>query len=242
MNKITNNKDDIAFAICDDEYTQRNYITTIVQKWADKSNTFIDISHYESAESFLFNYEENKLIDILLLDIQMKEIDGIELAHKIREENKNMQIVFITGYPDFMAEGYDVSALHYLIKPVKEDKLFEVLDKAQKNLKQTEKSLFLTINREMHRILLSEIRYIEAQGHYIIVNTISNSFKTKMNLSEIQTTLSNEFFRCQRSFIVNLKYIRKITKTTVILDNMTEIPLSRNLYETINQAIITFFP
>ena len=73
---------------------------------------------FPSAESFLFDYAEQKNYDFLLLDIEMPSMNGVELAQKIRQENNAVQIIFITGYSDFMAEGYEVSALHYLMKPV----------------------------------------------------------------------------------------------------------------------------
>jgi DNA-binding LytR/AlgR family response regulator len=141
-----------------------------------------------------------------------------------------------------MSEGYDVAALHYLMKPVKEDKLFEVLNKAVINIAQTEKSLVLTVDNQTYRVPLSEIRYIEAQDHYVFLQTLSRDYKVKMSLSEIEKSLDNSFFRCQRSFIVNLKVVRKVTRTAVVLDDMKEIPISRNLYEAVNQAIIKLFP
>ena len=82
---------------------------------------------FPSAESFLFDYAEQKNYDFLLLDIEMPSMNGVELAQKIRQENNAVQIIFITGYSDFMAEGYEVSALHYLMKPVSFDKLSKVL-------------------------------------------------------------------------------------------------------------------
>ncbi len=128
----------VNISICDDEQIEREYLTNLVQKWGDKQGHFLRVKTFESGESFLFNYEDDKVVDILLLDIQMKEIDGVALAKKIRETNSQVQIVFITGISDFIAEGYEVAALHYLMKPVKEEKLFEVLSKAVDRLGQVD--------------------------------------------------------------------------------------------------------
>lgn len=227
--------------ICDDEKVEIDYLRTLVSKWADKSGFVVQLSTFPSAENFLFEYAENKNFDILLLDIQMDKMDGVELAKQIRKENESVQIVFITGFPDFLAEGYEVSALHYLMKPVKEEKLSQVLDKAVSKLQKNEKSLFLNIDGENLRIPLNEILFIEAQGHYILINTQTNKYKIKMNLSDIEKSLDNGFFRSQRSFIVGLKYIKRITRTAVFLENNLEIPLSRGLYDNINQAVINYF-
>lgn len=121
---------DYKIAICDDTEADRNYIKDLVTRWAHSSNQQIDIHLFSSAEEFLFEYEEDKGYQILLLDIEMGKMDGVTMAKKLRETNDSAQIIFVTGYSDYFAEGYEVSALHYLMKPVKEDKLFEVLDRA----------------------------------------------------------------------------------------------------------------
>ena len=139
------------FAICDDEIIEIKYLSSLVTKWGKKTDNIAIVSTFEDAKSFLFNYAENKDYDILLLDIEMSganpkihTMNGVELAKQIRTENTSVQIVFITGFPDFIAEGYEVSALHYLMKPVKEDKLFEVLNKAVIRLQATPRTILFS--------------------------------------------------------------------------------------------------
>ena len=122
--------------ICDDEQVEIQYLQKIVLDWAHTGHHNISINLFPSSEAFLFNHENDKNFDILLLDIQMGDMDGVELAKLLRNSDKLVQIIFITGFPDFIAEGYEVSALHYLMKPVKEEKLFEVLDKAVSRLQK----------------------------------------------------------------------------------------------------------
>lgn len=112
-------------AICDDSEIDRQYVLNLVQSWADKEKHELNIETFSSAENFLFYYAEQKDFDILLLDIEMGQMDGVSMAKQLRKENDTVQIVFITGYSDYIAEGYDVAALHYLMKPVKEEKLFQ---------------------------------------------------------------------------------------------------------------------
>ena len=121
-------------AICDDEQVERKYLSQLAAQWAAGRCLYSQIDAFESAEQFLFAYREDISYDILLLDIQMKGLDGVTLAKEIRKTDTHVQIVFITGLPDFIAEGYEVSALHYLMKPIQPEKLWSVLDKAQKNL------------------------------------------------------------------------------------------------------------
>ncbi len=231
----------IHIAICDDEVLQREYLSSLVQKWGTEQGHFLSLSTFESGESFLFNYEDNKEVDILLLDIQMKEIDGVALAKKIRETNLQVQIVFITGISDFILEGYEVSALHYLLKPIKEDKFFEVLEKAIEKLGKEEKSLVLKVDGENIRVLHKDIMFIESDDHYVKINMTDDIYTVKMKLSDIEKLVDDSFIRCQRSYIVGLKRIKKITKTSVILNNDREVPISRGMQKTINEKLIKFF-
>jgi len=228
-------------AICDDEKVEIEYLTMLVNKWAAANKHVAVIEAFESAEALLFRYAENKSYDILLLDIEMGTMNGVELAQHIRRDNEAVQIVFITGFPDFIAEGYEVSALHYLMKPVSEAKLLSVLDKACKKRNKIERAMMLNITGESIRIPMSDILCVEAFGHSVVITTTTDRYDAKQSISEIQSLLGDGFIRCHRSYIVGLKYIKRITKIEVILDNGKAIPLSRRSYDEVNQAFIRFF-
>ena len=228
-------------AICDDEPVEIEYLTSLVQEWVKATKTFVNVSDFASAEAFLFKYEEDKNFDILLLDIQMKAMDGIELAEKIRETNSGMQIVFITGFPDYISRGYDVSALHYLIKPVEKEKLSEVLSKACDNLKKDEKFVLLSVDNESLRINLKDIIYVEAFGHSSCVVCKNGEYNVKLPISDIAKMLDESFSQCHRSYIANIQYISRITKTDVVFDNGKIVPVSRRMYNDVNMAFINFY-
>ena len=108
----------VRIAVCDDSGADARMIAAMTREWADARDTAVRISSFSSAEAFLFQWEEEKDFDLLLLDIEMEKMDGVTLARRIRKENEAVQIVFITGYMEYIAEGYEVAALHYLLKPV----------------------------------------------------------------------------------------------------------------------------
>jgi len=225
-------------AICDDNNTDSQYIANLVSLWAKQQNILVKADTFPSAEAFLFHYTEHKDYDILLLDIEMGQMDGVTMAKSIRKENETVQIIFITGYSDYISEGYEVSALHYLMKPVKQDKLFEVLNRAIEKISKNERILYLDIDREMICVPFHEIRYLEVRQNYVTIHG-KKDYTVKKTLSEFESELDERFFRAGRSFIINLAYIQKVTRKEVHLTNHTVIPLSRGLYESLNRAIIT---
>jgi len=231
----------LTFAICDDETTEISYLTNLLHQWAEEVNTQIHLSTFQSAEQFLFAYEEDKSADILLLDIQMGGMDGVELARKLRADNNNIQIIFITGFPDFIAYGYDVAALHYLMKPVSAEKLFAVLSRAAAQVSRQSPAILLAIDGEQVRLSLDEVIYIEAIDHNLEITTRNaGKLTVKMPLYQIEYELTPEFVHCHRSYIVNLRHVSKITKTDVITDCGISLPLARRQYAAVNKAMMQY--
>ena len=224
-------------AVCDDCAADRQYISELVKKWADSTGHTIQISLFSSAENFLFCYAEESDYDVLLLDIEMGEMDGVTMAKQLRKTNDTLQIIFITGYSDYISEGYEVAALHYLMKPVKEEKLHSVLERAIEKVKRNEKILNFEVNGEMVRIPVYQIRYADVYGNYVTIHTFEE-LKVKMTLGELEKQLDDRFFRAGRSVIVNLTMISRVTKTEIKLNDGTVIPLPRGAYDGVNRAII----
>lgn len=224
-------------AICDDCAADRQYISDFVNRWADDTGHHVQTFLFSSAENFLFCYAEKSDYDILLLDIEMGQMDGVTMAKHLRKTNDTLQIIFITGYSDYISEGYEVSALHYLMKPVKEEKLFSVLNRAVEKLVKNEKVLNFEMNGEMIRIPVYQIRYADVYGNYVTVHT-SEELRIKMTLGELEKELDERFYRVGRSVIVNLTLIGRVTKTEIKLNDGTSIPLPRGAYDGVNRAII----
>ncbi|MCM1057404.1 MAG: LytTR family DNA-binding domain-containing protein [Firmicutes bacterium] len=229
-------------SIIDDSLTDTEYVAALVGGWGNAAGHTLKILTFPSAEAFLFQYEEERDFDILLLDIEMKEMNGVDLAKRVRQDNNGVQIVFITGYPDFMGEGYEVAALHYLLKPVSGEKLYEVLDRAAANLARTERRLAVTYDRRTELVPLSQILYIEAQKQYVLIHTFGETYRMKQSFGETIEELDEFFFKCQRSFCVNLRHVTRIKSSCVALKNGEEIPVGRGMAEKIGKEIIRLFP
>ncbi len=227
-------------AVCDDDSSQLKNLAKKLSLYAEARHVRFLIKTYTSAEAFLFEFEENRNVDLLLLDIEMAGMNGIELARKIRAENETMQMIFITGYPDYMDQGYDVEALHYLLKPVGTEKLFEVCDRFMKAMETQPRFFLFSVGKEVVRLYEKELLYGEAQGHYIILHTKQTELKLRMTVPELEKQLGDGFFRVSRSFVVNLRYVARLTKTDVFLEDGTTVPLGKGLFDQANTALIAF--
>lgn len=224
-------------AICDDSDADRQYVLNMVNRWAASASHVVHTATFTSAEDFLFHYAEESDYDILLLDIEMGAMDGVTMAKQLRKNNDTVQIVFITGYSDYILEGYEVAALHYLMKPVKEEKLCSVLDRAAEKLSKNEKVLNFEISGEMVRVPIYRIRYADVSGNYVTIHALSD-VTVKMTLGALEKQLDERFYRVGRSAIINLTQINRVTKTEIKLSDGTAIPLLRGSYDGINRAII----
>lgn len=228
------------FAVCDDNPSDRDYVTALIREWSGNEGILLQIEGYPSAEAFLFAYEENEAVDVLLLDIEMGEMSGLELAKRLRQMGAGLQIVFITGYMEYIGEGYDVEALHYLIKPVTGEKLGAVLSRAMERLKTRENALLISTCDGVVRLPMYEIRYLEVMKNYVTIHA-AEEYSVKRSLRELTEELDESFYRIHRSYVVNLRFVKRIAKTEVALKDGTRLPLSRKLYEGLNQALINYF-
>ena len=222
--------------LCDDSAEDTEYLLGFVEDWANKRAYALEIQQFASAEALLFALED-EMPEILLLDIEMPGMDGVELARRVREKSEDAQIVFVTGYSDYIAEGYDVSALHYLMKPVNPEKLMTVLDRAVARLLDRSRMLTLHTAEGIVRVPLREIVYIEARRNYVTVHAKAD-FTEKKTLAAVEQELDDRFFRAGRSFILNLSHVRQVLKNEVLFSDGTKIPLPRGAYEPLNRAII----
>ena len=231
-------------SICEDSRADAEYIQKIIKDWKEQRRYELLVEHFESAESFLFRYSEDKSWDILLLDIEMQGMDGVKLAKKIREVDETVQIVFITGFPDFVGEGYEVAALHYLMKPVHKEKLYTVLDRAAKALQHKDtakKTIVVPTEEGLRRVAVQEIVYAESFAHNVRLTTKTESFMVRMSISCMEEMLGEEYVRCHRSYLVGVKHIARLSKSEIVLDNGKTLPMSRSAVSAVQRAFVAYF-
>lgn len=230
----------LKIAVCDDDDVQREYISRMAASWARKNRHLAKLRQYARAKDFLFDFSEEKDFDILLLDIEMPQMSGIELAKRVRLESALTQIVFVTGYYEYFSDGFDVSALHYLLKPIDEGKLMYVLDKAAGNLAYRQRSVLVADGAGSVKVALSDILYVESENVYVVVHSLQGNYRMRISMERFSAQLDETFFKVHRSYMVNLKYVKRITRTDITMENGDTIPISRGLYGEVHAALVKY--
>ncbi|MGL5378779.1 LytR/AlgR family response regulator transcription factor [Clostridium sp.] len=228
-------------AICDDEIIHHNLLKDFINMWANKFQNEIKISCYQSAEEFLFYWKEEEEFNLIILDIEMRQMSGTELARHIRSRDKDIDIVFFTAHSEFAFEGYEVKAMNYLLKPINYKKLEKVINKSYekyKNSKKSEEYLSVKMNKEVIEIPLSEVRYFIMFSHYLDIVTEKETIKWKKRISDLEEEIINpKFIRCHRSYIVNMEYVKIVQKNKIILEDNTIIPISNTRLDKVKEYI-----
>ena len=191
-------------AICEDEVVQINLLNNHIKKWAKEKDIEISIDNFTTAESFLFEWSDYDQYDIIFLDIKLSKMSGIELSNIIREKNKDMDIVFVTGFFKYALHGYRVGALQYLIKPIESSDLYFCLDKSLNRITNEfkESILILETTKKTIKLDYNDINYCIMFSPYIDIHTNSGKITLRKKISEIEEVLPSEYFiRCHRSYL-----------------------------------------
>ncbi|GAA0105410.1 two-component system response regulator RgbR [Paraclostridium sordellii] len=212
--------------ICEDDNLQRNEINSFISEIFSEISNNIKIFEFSSAEEVI----ESKLegIDIYFLDIQMDNLNGMDLAKKIRKQNDTSKIIFITSLLEHVQDGYMVKAYRYLIKPIKYEDLKEhTLSCISDIIKERENFIMIKENGITYKVNTKEITYIEIIKKDITIHTIYKKYNIKNRIKNLEKELNMyNFFRCHKSYLINMEYIDFIGKDNLMIKG-TEIPVSK---------------
>ena len=230
-------------AICDDENSLIEQLRNIIICWCQLRGCSCEIHSFASGEELLFETAGSFPFDLILLDIELGSgnLSGMDLARKIREADMRVDIAFLTNYPGYVFEGYEVSALRYLMKPVTEENLFPLLDLVRANMVRISRYLVLEIDGEQRKVDEDDILYLEARNHMVLIETKTEPLEVKAAISNLARQLSSDFIPTHRSFIVNLRYVERVGRKDCFLEDGSSIPVSRGVWEKLNQAFLNFY-
>lgn len=221
-------------AVCDDEEVISGHIRDMIKK----INPDLWIETYVSGEELL---SSGKQFDIVFLDIMMDGINGIDAAKSLRAENEDTVLIFITGAKEYVFDAFDVSAFHYLLKPIKEDKFKEVFERARKEVyrrrKLTQRTLFVKTKRKGITLRVNDILYIESRAKKVEIHTTAKSIELYSTMSELEGQLGDGFYRCHRGYIVNMAYIAEYSNDSITLSSGETVYMAKEKY---NEFVKTY--
>ena len=219
--------------VCDDEQQYSDAIYAAIQRW--KTNRGIQaviIDTFNSSEDLLDAFTNKRTYDIAFLDIQFPgETTGLQVAKELRTLNEQMFIVFVSNYEEYAVDGYKVNALRFISKPISDPQIFECLDIAFHQWQLLLGSFMLVESKQqVFRMSYKSVLYIESRAHYLDIH-FSDYGKERLSvrrkLIDLMKDLpSDMFIQCHRSFVINLSYVQRVTRSQICMVDGTEIPMS----------------
>lgn len=226
-------------AIVEDEKAYKDLLLSCLHRYEQEHDERFQIITFEDGIDIL---ESNfQVFDIILMDIQMKHLNGMKTAERIRQADKNVIIIFITNLAQYALQGYRVRALDYILKPIQyfafSQTLQEALNRIQLN---TTSYLHFTQKGSIRRLDSAAITYIEAHGHDIIIHTKDGEITTREPLKEMEQKLDKQsFVRCNKCYLVNLAHVERVVENTVVVAG-EELQISRPKRKSFVDAIAAY--
>lgn len=215
-------------AICDDETRGRERIRTLLDSEFSGAQT----SEFDSGTKLIEAVKGGYQPDIVLLDIAMEGMNGMEVAKKLRSLS-DVILIFVTGIKEQVFQAFDVGAFHYLMKPVDQEKLKSVLDRAVKEVEKragAPKFLLVKTAGAHRRVPVEDILYVENSGRKVILHTRTEKIEYYERMNHLEGLLGEDFFRCHRGYLVALAAVSGYDNTSITLDNGDKVYLSKQKY------------
>ena len=217
-------------AVCDDDKAAREHIVSLVKEQIQDA----EIMTFATGEEML---EVQSTFDISFLDVEMREISGMDVANHIRQEeqgNTKSIIIFVTGYEKYMNSAFDVSAFHYLLKPIDEEKFRNVFGRALDELyavrERTKRFILVRNSGIQQKVYLKDIYYIESADKKIIIHTTMGVLDSYRKMNELEQMTGRGFYRCHRCYLVNMEQIVSYNADTIKVVNGDKLILAQKKY------------
>lgn len=227
---------------------QQIIIIDDIEEHIKKIKECIEMS-FKSFHIIFFKYPEQTIDDIelfpdntiFILDIQLLEKNGIDLAKQIHKVCKNAQIIFSSSYLKNAPDVYEVEHCYFVYKPELQTKLLKAINKALENISESNKIITFHLKDKIKIVNIDNIFYIERNQRYSYICTNDDIIKTQTSLDELKSKLPNYFIRSHNSYIFNAKYLLEIKRTNIILKNNYNIPISRAYKQSVKEELHDFF-
>lgn len=205
-------------AICDDEKPMQIALEKLLDEYSKLRNVDISVDKFENGHDLIKTLNEREY-EIVFMDYQMDDIDGMETSRVIRSKNNENIIIFVSAYPEIAVDSYEVNTFRFIVKPINKEKLFKAIDDYLKSI-DYDNLLILKTHDGIYKIKMSDIIYAEASGKHTIIRTTQKILEIHIHLKKIEDQLPEEkFCRCQRAYIAGFSHIENHTNTEILFDN-----------------------
>ncbi len=205
-------------AICDDEKPMQIALEKLLDEYSRLRKIDISVDKFENGHDLIKTLNEREY-EIVFMDYQMDDIDGMETSRVIRSKNNENIIIFVSAYPEIAVDSYEVNTFRFIVKPINKEKLFKAIDDYLKSI-DYDNLLILKTHDGTYKIKMSDIIYAEAKGKHTIIRTTQKTFEIHIHLKKIEDKLPTEkFCRCQRAYIAGFLHINNHTNSEIIFDN-----------------------
>lgn len=226
-------------AIVDDEQSVRYRLSEYIRRFSEESGIKMETIPFSSGQGILKDYSMS--YDIIIFDIDMPGINGMDTARELRKIDQNVTIIFMTNIAQYAINGYEVDAVDYIIKPVSYyDFSMKFHRTVAKAAQKKEHLLKIETGDGVRRIRMAAIIYVEVQSHYLYFHCIKNTYKTRGNMQDAQRELSKySFVQIHRSYMVNLRYVEKVKGNEITVKEKI-LPVGRAYKETVKQSYMQY--
>lgn len=224
-------------AVCDDQSACREQAVQAIRGSLRSTGVLVDA--FKDGPSFLQAFARHPY-DLVFLDIEMPEMNGITVARRLRTLHREVPIIFLTSHIEYALEGYEVNALRYLTKPIQPTKLQEVLDYVAKSM-QEQRVLWIKTDLGEEKLPVRDILYMEAQNQNVRICIPKTDHCVRYNLADYEEELTEDgFFRIHRGYLVSLRHIQSVGKGQLTLSDGTVLPVSRNKEKELKDALFQY--
>lgn len=216
-------------AICDDEKACRDTIAELISQ-IDTGGSKINIFEYDDGEEIIQAYKRGQRYDLVFLDVEMPKTSGINAGCVIREHDKNVIFIFVTGHVKYVPEAFRLHAFQYLTKPIEKNTFVKEFLRAVSTYRKMKTSYKIICKHNEISLQIKDVVRIETYGRHLKAVTDTGEFLYwgSINAEERKFAMC-DFARCHRAYIVNMHYIVKIEKNECVLQNGERIPISKHL-------------
>lgn len=229
----------IRIAIVEDEPTERDRIKVYLEEIAQEDQTQFDIEQYSSGMAFVMRGMKD--YDLVLMDIDMPNLNGIETAKALRKVDQSATLIFVTNMAQYAISGYEVNAIDFILKPVNRYSFAIKIKRAiSRTAKKNDNAIQIKMDGTIFLVHMYQIMYLEVDGHYVIFHTTQGDYKEYTTLKPAQKRInSSHFVQCNQSFLINMKYIESVSRESVTVGG-TIIYISRKMKTEFMNAVLDF--